>query len=147
MRKAPILLVEDNPDDEALALRAFRRAGVIDEVEVARDGQEALDYLFALGPAAKPCPSMILLDLGLPKVNGPEVLRQIRATDYTSLTPVVILTSSHEEVDVTDTYSDGANGYVRKAVDFNQFAESMRQLCAYWLAVNETPAARSGLPA
>lgn len=139
MREAPILLVEDNPDDEALTLRAFKRSGIVNDIEVARDGQEALDYLFGNDEPAKPTPAMILLDLKLPKVDGLEVLKRVRAHDATRLVPVVILTSSREDTDLIDTYGHGANSYVRKPVDFNQFAESVRQLGLYWLVVNEAP--------
>lgn len=138
-REGPILLVEDNPDDEALTLRAFKRSNVANDVEVARDGQEALDYLFGNDLPTRPSPAMILLDLKLPKVDGLEVLKQIRAHERTKLIPVVILTSSHEEADLIATYGHGANSYVRKPVDFNQFAESVRQLGLYWLVVNEAP--------
>jgi two-component system, response regulator len=137
--KGPILLVEDNPDDEELTLRAFKRSSIANDVEVVRDGQEALDYLFGNGSPAGRRPAMILLDLKLPKVDGLEVLKQIRANQRTKLIPVVILTSSREEVDLLATYSHGANSYVRKPVDFNQFAESVRQLGLYWLVVNEAP--------
>ena len=139
MPEPPILLVEDNPDDEALTLRAFRRSNLKNDVEVVRDGQEALDYLFGNGVPARPPPAMILLDLKLPKVDGLEVLKRVRANDVTKLIPVVILTSSHEEVDLIATYGNGANSFVRKPVDFNQFAESVRQLGLYWLVVNEAP--------
>ena len=141
MREPPILLVEDNPDDEALTLRAFKRSNVVNDIDVVRDGQEALDYLFGgdSNLAAKPIPAMILLDLKLPKVDGLDVLKQVRATDATKLVPVVILTSSHEEADLIATYGHGANSYVRKPVDFNQFAESVRQLGLYWLVVNQAP--------
>jgi two-component system response regulator len=137
--EAPILLVEDNPDDEALTLRAFKRSNVVNDVEVVRDGQAALDYLFGNGVPARPSPAMILLDLKLPKVDGLEVLKQIRAHEQTKLIPVVVLTSSHEEADLIATYGHGANSYVRKPVDFNQFAESVRQLGLYWLVVNQAP--------
>ena len=140
MRDAPILLVEDNPDDEALTLRAFKRSGVANDIEVVRDGQEALDYLFGNDAVeASPPPSIILLDLKLPKVDGLEVLKRVRAEDRTKLIPVVILTSSREESDLIATYGHGANSYVRKPVDFNQFADSVRQLGLYWLVVNEPP--------
>ena len=140
MREPPILLVEDNPDDEALTLRAFKRSAVVNEIDVVRDGQEALDYLFGDSDLeAKPIPAMILLDLKLPKVDGLEVLKRVRSTEDTKLVPVVILTSSHEEADLIATYGHGANSYVRKPVDFNQFAESVRQLGMYWLVVNEAP--------
>ena len=135
----PILLVEDNPDDEALTLRAFKRSSIANDVEVVRDGQEALDYLFGNGSPAGRQPAMILLDLKLPKVDGLEVLKQIRSNERTKLVPVVILTSSREEVDLLATYGHGANSYVHKPVDFIEFAESVRQLGLYWLVVNEAP--------
>lgn len=145
MREPPILLIEDNPDDEALTLRAFKRSNVVNEIEVVRDGQEALDYLFGNGAAgAGPTPALILLDLKLPKVDGLDVLKQVRAHDVTRLVPVVVLTSSHEESDLIATYGNGANSYVRKPVDFNQFAESVRQLGLYWLVVNEAPPILNG---
>jgi CheY-like chemotaxis protein len=136
-----ILLVEDNPDDEELTLRAFRKIGVANSIAVARDGQEALDYLFASGAHAgrdpKDLPGVVLLDLKLPKVDGHEVLRRIRAEPATRLLPVVIVTSSREEQDLLNGYSLGCNSYVRKPVDFNQFAEAARQLGMYWLLLNE----------
>ena len=134
-----ILLVEDNPDDEALTLRAFKRANIANDLEVVRDGQEALDYLFGEGADARAAPGLILLDLKLPKVDGLEVLKQVREHERTKLTPVVILTSSREETDLLAGYGGGANSYVRKPVDFNQFAESVRHLGLYWLVVNESP--------
>ncbi|MCK6479080.1 MAG: response regulator [Planctomycetaceae bacterium] len=130
-----LLLVEDNPDDEELTIRAFRKAGVVNGIDVARDGQEALDRLLGGGPL----PSVVLLDLKLPKVDGLEVLRRIRADPRTRLLPVVILTSSREDQDLLRGYSLGCNSYVRKPVDFVTFAESARQLGMYWLLVNETP--------
>ena len=139
MRDDPILLVEDNPDDEALTLRAFKRSNIANELEVVRDGQEALDYLFGDGADERPAAALILLDLKLPKVDGLEVLAQIRAHERTKLTPVVILTSSREETDLIAGYGGGANSYVRKPVDFDQFSESVRQLGLYWLVVNEAP--------
>jgi len=146
MRDAAILLVEDNPDDEALTLRAFRRSNIANELDVVRDGQEALDYLFGNGtpPSAEP-PALILLDLKLPKVDGLEVLKQIRAHDHTKLVPVVILTSSREQTDLIAGYGGGANSYVQKPVDFDQFSESVRQLGLYWLVVNEAPPVASSL--
>jgi CheY-like chemotaxis protein len=141
MREAPILLVEDNPDDEALTRRAFDRSNVVNSLEVVRDGQEALDYLFGDEEPAMVLPALILLDLKLPKVDGLEVLKQIRAHDRTKLIPVVILTSSREETDLVAGYGSGANSYVRKPVDFDQFSESVRQLGLYWLVVNEAPPA------
>ena len=129
-----ILLVEDNPDDEALTVIALR--GVPATLEVARDGQEAMDYLTNDGKAL---PRLVLLDLKLPKIDGLEVLRRIREDDRTRLTPVVVLTSSNAPNDVVASYRLGANSYVRKPVDFDQFSETIRQLGRYWLAVNEPP--------
>lgn len=139
MREAPILLVEDNPDDEALTRRAFERSTVANDLQVVRDGQEALDHLFGEGASSRPTPALILLDLKLPKVDGLEVLKQIRVHERTRLIPVVILTSSVEETDLVAVYSSGANSYVRKPVDFEEFSESVRQLGLYWLVVNEVP--------
>jgi two-component system response regulator len=143
MSSRPILLVEDNPDDEALTLRALRKANVSNEVVVARDGVEALDYLLSTGrhaeAAARPTPQVILLDLKLPKVDGLEVLRRLRADERTRLLPVVILTSSNEEQDLIEGYRLGANSYVRKPVDFGHFADAVRQLGLYWLIVNQPP--------
>ncbi|HEY1271397.1 MAG TPA: response regulator [Terriglobales bacterium] len=140
-----ILLVEDNPDDEALTLRALQKNKIKNDVVVARDGVEALDYLFGKGAFSgrdlSVMPQLILLDLKLPKVDGLEVLRQLRAHEYTRLLPVVILTSSNEEQDRVNGYGLGANSYVRKPVDFNQFTEAVRQLGLYWLILNE-PAPR-----
>ena len=142
-----ILLVEDNPDDETLALRALKKNNIQNEVVVARDGAEALDFLFATGAYAgrvRGNPQIILLDLKLPKIDGLEVLRRIRADDRTRLLPVAILTSSKEEQDVINGYKLGANSYIRKPVDFDQFSESVRQLGLYWLILNEPPPARGG---
>lgn len=136
----PILLVEDNPDDEALTLRAFRKNNIRNEIVVARDGVEALDYLFATGSHAgreDGQPQVVLLDLKLPRIDGLEVLRRIRADDRTRLIPVVILTSSKEEQDLIDGYSLGCNSYVRKPVNFDEFMEAARQLGMYWLLLNE----------
>jgi DNA-binding response OmpR family regulator len=142
MRDAPILLVEDNPDDEELTRRAFARSNIANELDVVRDGQEALDYLLGTDEvAAQVPPALILLDLKLPKVDGLEVLKRIRADDATKLVPVVILTSSSEETDLISGYGNGANSYVRKPVDFDRFSESVRQLGLYWLVVNESPPA------
>lgn len=136
-----ILLVEDNPNDEALTLRALKRSNILNRVVVARDGAEALDYLFSRGAhasrAAEDVPQVILLDLKLPKVDGLEVLRALRADERTKLLPVVVLTSSLEEQDVIRSYGLGANSYVRKPVDFQQFVEAVRQLGLYWLVINQ----------
>lgn len=136
MTNRVILLVEDNPDDEALTLRALKRNNIMNEVVVARDGVEALDYL--LGDTHL-MPQVVLLDLKLPKVDGMEVLRRLRADEGTKLMPVVVLTSSDEEQDIVDSYSLGANSYIRKPVDFDQFAEAVRQLGLYWLVLNQAP--------
>jgi two-component system response regulator len=144
MNKPRILLVEDNPDDEALTLRALRRHNVANEVVVARDGVEALDYLFARGPHAgrdvTDLPALVLLDIKLPKVDGFEVLRQVRADARMKALPVVMFTSSKEEVDLARAYDDGANSYVRKPVDFSDFTEAVTRLGCYWMVLNETPA-------
>jgi two-component system response regulator len=138
-----ILLVEDNPDDEALTLRAFGKNKIKNEVVVARDGAEALDYLFATGihdgRDVMDLPQVVLLDLKLPKVDGLEVLRRIRADERTRLLPVVILTSSKEERDVIEGYRLGANSYVHKPVNFDEFVDAARQLGLYWLLLNEPP--------
>jgi CheY-like chemotaxis protein len=138
-----ILLIEDNPDDEALTLRALKKNNIRNEVVVARDGAEALDYFFGSGKYAGRdtsfMPQVTLLDLKLPKVDGLEVLRQLRAHEATKLVPVVILTSSNEEKDRLRGYGLGANSYVRKPVDFNEFIEAVRQLGLYWLLLNQGP--------
>jgi two-component system, response regulator len=143
MREKIILLVEDNPDDELLTLRALKKNDVTGEVVVARDGAEALDYLFATGEYAgrdtSVMPQLILLDLKLPKIDGLEVLRRLRADGRTRLLPVVILTSSNEVKDMLDGYDSGANSYVRKPVTFEQFVRAVEQLKLYWLSLNETP--------
>lgn len=143
MTSKVILLVEDNQDDEELALLALKKGQVANEVIVARDGEEALDYLFKRGPFAdrnlESLPQMVLLDLKLPKIDGLEVLKQIRENVTTRRLPVVILTSSREEEDLFRGYDLGANSYVRKPVDFNQFVEAVRQLEMYWLVLNEPP--------
>ena len=132
-----ILLVEDNPDDEALTLRALRKNNIQNELVVARDGAEALDYLFGTGVHAgrdtRILPQLVLLDLNMPRLSGLEVLKQMRADPRTRLLPIVILTSSREEQDIISSYSLGANSYVRKPVDFLQFVEAVRQLNLYWL--------------
>jgi len=138
-----ILLVEDNPDDEALAIRALRRNHISNEIVVARDGMEALDYLFGTGIHAgrdiNIKPTVILLDLKLPRIDGMEVLRRLREDKRTSLLPVVVLTTSSQEQDLLNSYSLGCNSYIRKPVDFVQFTEAVRQLGIYWLLMNETP--------
>lgn len=143
MDNRTILLVEDNPDDVELTLRAFRKNNIANEVIVARDGEEALDYLFAQGKYRgrdlNDMPAVVLLDLKLPKFDGIEVLRRIRAEERTKLLPVVILTSSKEEQDLLNGYKFGCNSYVRKPVDFTRFLEAARQLGLYWLVLNEAP--------
>jgi two-component system response regulator len=138
-----ILLIEDNPDDEALTLRALKKNNILNEVVVARDGVEGLDYLFGTGAYAdrdvSDQPQVILLDLKLPKVDGLEVLRRIRADERTRLFPVVILTTSNQDRDVISSYQLGANSYIRKPVDFDQFMEAVRQLGLYWLVLNVPP--------
>ena len=139
-----ILLVEDNPDDEALTLRAFEKNHIRNPVVVVRDGAEALDWLFARGAhvdRAPIDPQVVLLDLKLPKVDGLEVLRQLRASDATRLIPVVILTSSKEESDLIRGYELHANRYIRKPVDFERFIEAVREIGLYWLVLNESPPA------
>ncbi len=141
-----ILLVEDNADDEKLTLRALKKNNIRNVVVVARNGAEALDYLFGTGAYAgrdlKLMPQVVLLDLKLPKLDGLEVLRRVRADNRTKLLPVVILTSSNEEQDRINGYGLGANSYVRKPVDFSQFSEAARQLGLYWLVLNESPPTR-----
>jgi two-component system response regulator len=138
-----ILLVEDNPDDEILTLRAMKKNNIVNEIVVARDGAEALDFIFATGAYSERdaalMPQVILLDLNLPKMGGLEVLRRIRENERTALLPVVILTSSKEEKDLVESYRLGANSYIRKPVDFKQFSEAIRQLGLYWLVLNEVP--------
>jgi len=143
MEEKIILLVEDNPDDVELTLRAFKKNNILNRVITAKDGAEALDFLFGTGTYAgrelKDLPVVILLDLKLPKIDGMEVLKRIRQDNRTKLIPVVILTSSAEPKDVVNGYSLGANGYVRKPVEFSQFVEAMRHLGLYWLLWNEPP--------
>lgn len=137
-----ILLVEDNPDDVKLTLRAFEKSRIANEVVVARDGQEALDILFgdgAFGPTSGRLPEVVLLDLKLPRIDGLEVLRRIRENDRTHLLPVVVLTSSDEESDLMISYEIGANSYVRKPVDFAEFVEAAGMLGLYWLVLNRFP--------
>lgn len=144
MSEHDILLVEDNSSDEELTLRALKRSNILNKVAVARDGSEALDYLFARGKHAGrdgTLPQVVLLDLNLPKISGLDVLRAIRADEKTKLLPVVILTSSKEDKDLKGGYALGANSYIVKPVDFTQFAEAVRQLGLYWLVLNQpTPA-------
>jgi len=146
MNDTVILLVEDNPDDEALTVRALKKNKILNEVVVASDGVQALDYLFGQGPHAgrdtTETPQVVLLDLKLPKVDGLEVLRRLRADDRTRLLPVVILTSSNEDRDRINGYGLGANSYVRKPVDFDAFVTATAQLGLYWLVLNEPPPRR-----
>ena len=143
MSTKTILLVEDNPSDIDLTKRALSKGHILNELVVAEDGQEALDYLFGTGIYADrdsaTLPTLILLDLKLPKVDGHEVLRRIRADNRTKRLPVVILTSSKEEQDIATSYDIGANSYIRKPVDFLQFAEAIKNLGLYWLVLNEPP--------
>jgi CheY-like chemotaxis protein len=143
---SPILLVEDNQDDEALTLRALKKHRIMNEVVVARDGAEALDYLFGTGAhagrALDVMPQVVLLDLNLPRVGGLDVLRRIRADERTKFLAVVVLTSSKEDEDLIRSYSLGANSYVRKPVDFEQFSEAVKTLGLFWLLLNETPPTR-----
>jgi CheY-like chemotaxis protein len=148
MKAKVILLVEDNPDDEALTLRALKQNNIVNKIVVVRDGVEALDFLFGTGAHEgrdiRDFPQVVFLDLKLPKIDGLEVLKRIRADPRTKLLPVVILTSSKEEQDLIAGYSLGANSYIRKPVDFIQFAEAARQLKLYWLVLNEQPPANGG---
>ena len=138
-----ILLVEDNPDDVQLTLRALKKNKIMNEVVVAQDGVEALDYLFGTGRYAgrdpKVLPQVVLLDLKMPRMDGHEVLQRIRNDERTKLLPIVILTTSSEDRDRVESYKVGANSYIRKPVDFNQFAEAVQQLGLYWLVLNEAP--------
>jgi CheY-like chemotaxis protein len=145
MAKKYILLVEDNANDELLSIRALKKNGVLNEVVVARDGVEAVDFLFGAGKHAGEdvpgLPAVVLLDLKLPRMNGIEVLRRLRDHPRTRVLPVVVLTSSIEETDLTECYGLGANSYLRKPVDFDQFMEAVRQLGTYWLVLNQSPPA------
>ncbi len=138
----PILLVEDNPDDEALMLRAFSKNSIRNPVVVARDGVEAIDYLFGTGSYQgrdlSLMPSVVLLDLKLPRMDGLEVLRRMRADEHTGLLPVVVLTTSRERQDIHEAYRLGANSYIRKPVDFERFIQAVGQIVTYWLVLNET---------
>jgi len=144
-----ILLVEDNPDDIELTLRAFRKSNILNELIVKKDGQEALDYFFGqdgvAGDKKSGLPALVLLDLKLPKIGGLEVLEKLRADERTKLIPVVILTSSKEQGDMLNGYKLGCNSYIRKPVDFEQFAEAVKQLGLYWLVLNEAPSKEQGL--
>jgi two-component system response regulator len=143
-----ILLVEDNPTDEKLTIRAFRKSNMPNTIDVVRDGAEALEYLFCTGRHndrdADVLPEVVLLDLKLPRIDGLEVLRRIRADDRTRLVPVVVLTASREEEDVSRSYALGANAYVRKLVDFAEFAAAAKTLGLFWLRLNEPPSRRRG---
>jgi two-component system, response regulator len=140
MNKKYILLVEDNPDDQALTIRGLKKANILNEIVVANNGEEALDYLFGTGAYAgrdlSIMPEVILLDLRMPKIDGLEVLKRIRANERTKFLPVVILTSSKEERDLVESYKLGANSYIQKPVDFVEFAEAVQTLGVYWLALN-----------
>ncbi len=146
MREKQILLVEDNDSDVLLTRRALDKANIRNVLIIARDGVEALEYLFGgpgkPAPEGKPCPVLILLDLKLPRIDGLEVLKRLRNNDKTCMCPVVILTSSREEADVIAGYKLGANSFIRKPVDFNQFVDAVRQLGLYWLVLNEPPPTR-----
>lgn len=143
MQNQMILLVEDNPEDEALTLRALKKYRIGNEIIVVRDGAEALDFLFCRNNFAdrdpQALPALILLDVKLPKIDGLEVLRRIRAEKRTQSLPIVLLSSSNERKDVVEGYTSGANSYVRKPIDFTQFVEAIQQLGFYWLALNEAP--------
>jgi CheY-like chemotaxis protein len=143
MTEKTLLLVEDTPQDELLTLRALKKANVANRIDVVRDGQQALDYLFRAGEFADrdgpDLPAVVLLDIGLPRLSGLEVLQRLRADARTALLPVVILTSSDEDRDRLKIYEHGANSFVRKPVDFSEFAETVARLGVYWLATNETP--------
>lgn len=138
-----LLLVEDNPDDELLTVRALKKNNILNDIVVARDGVEALDYLFGTGAYSgrdmSVMPQIILLDLKLPKIDGLEVLKRLRTNEKTQLIPVIILTSSKEETDLVQSYALGANSYIRKPVDFEQFVQAVQQLKLYWLVLNEAP--------
>jgi len=136
---ARILLVEDNPDDEELTLRALRHHKMAENVVVAHDGVEALDFLFSRGCEQNVLPQVVLLDLNLPRVNGHEVLKAVRADERTRSLPVVILTSSNEDIDIQTSYQSGANSYIRKPVDYRQFVDAVEKISDYWLKLNQGP--------
>ena len=146
MKSKSIMLVEDNPQDEMLILRALKKANVANCIDVVRDGQQALDFLFNQGefhdPSGRDLPTVILLDIGLPRLSGLDVLEKIRADQLTSLVPVVILTSSDEERDRLRSYECGANSFVRKPLDFSEFSATVARLGVYWIATNEPPCMR-----
>ena len=145
MSSSTVLIVDDSPDDVRLTLRALKKSGVTNPVDIAADGQEALDYLLPTDRTVTPAlPALILLDINLPKINGLEVLRAIRAHDRTRYLPVVVLTTSNEERDIVETYNLGANSFVRKPVVFGDFLEAVRVLGMYWLIVNQPVANRTG---
>jgi len=150
IRTGIILLVEDNPNDVVLTMRAFEKCNISNEIVVVSDGQEALDYLFSTGRHAgrdpKVMPEVVLLDMKLPKIDGLGVLRRLRADERTRRLPVVILTSSKEAKDITSSYDLGANSFIRKPVDFDQFIDAARQLGLYWLVMNEPPPRRDNAP-
>jgi two-component system, response regulator len=143
MKTKIILLVEDNPDDVALTLRALKKSKIMNEVVVVQDGVEALDYLFGTGKHAgrdtRDLPQVVLLDLKMPRLDGLEVLQRVRSDERTELLPVVVLTTSSEDKDRVESYKLGANSYIRKPVDFNQFVNAVQQLGLYWLVLNEAP--------
>ena len=143
MKQKTILLVEDNPDDEELTMMALRQSKIMNQVIIARDGVEALDYLFCTGVHAQssPCslPQLVLLDLKLPKLNGLDVLAKIRADERMKYIPVVVMTSSSEEEDIISSYQMGANSYIRKPIEFHRFVDAVAQLGLYWLLINEIP--------
>lgn len=143
MKGKPILLAEDNPDDQQLALRAFKKSNLSNEIILVKDGVEALDYLLGTGPyagAEPPClPAVVLLDIKMPRKDGLEVLLEIRKNERTKFLPVVLLTSSKEEQDIIKGYELGVNSYVRKPVDFNEFLQAIQNLGLYWLILNEVP--------
>ena len=148
MTSKSILLVEDNPSDEKLTIRAFKKSNILNEFAIAHDGAEALEYLFGTGRHEgrdiSQLPEIVLLDLKLPRVNGLEVLQRIRADERTKLLPVIVLTASREEEDILRSYALGANAYVRKPVDFTEFAEAARTLGLFWLVLNESPSQGRG---